>query len=166
MPWMHLMIGVLVSLVKKYVYCKSDIKEVFANKEYDTTHERKTHIVTTCCPIYFPYAKPYSCTVPSDKDENCPTSPFKQMPISPFTITILCDAQSTLYSCVISINHAKFHSTKTKTPFIMNVFISFSLFYVKIDQEMLVMNFKDLIAHLCRKHHCTQHTLTRNLKNL
>jgi hypothetical protein len=30
---------------------------------------------------------------------------------------------------------------------------------------MLVMNFKFLIAHLCRKHHCSQHTLTRNLKH-
>jgi hypothetical protein len=90
----------------------------------------------------------------------------KQMPISPFTITILCDAQSTLYSCVISINYAKFHSPKIKTPYVMNFFISFSLFYVKIDQEMLVMNFINLIAHLCRKHHCTQHTLTRYLKNV
>jgi hypothetical protein len=42
----------------------------------------------------------------------------------------------------------------------MNFFISFPLFYVKIDQEMLVMNFKNWIEHLCRKHHCTQHTLT------
>jgi hypothetical protein len=48
----------------------------------------------------------------------------------------------------------------------MNFFIKFSLFYVKIDQEMLVMNLKNLIAHSCRKHHCTQHTLIRNLKNL
>jgi hypothetical protein len=106
------------------------------------------------------------CTVFSNKYENCPSSPFKQMPISPITIIILCDAQSTLYSCVISINYAKFHSPKTKTPFIMNFYINFSFFNVKIDQEMLVMNFKSLIAHLCRKHHCTQHTLTRNLKNL
>jgi hypothetical protein len=88
------------------------------------------------------------------------------MPISPITITILCDAQSTFYPSVISINYAKFHTPKTKTPFIMNLFISFSLFNVKIDQEMLVMNFKSLIAHSCRKHHCTQHTLTRNLKYL
>jgi hypothetical protein len=88
------------------------------------------------------------------------------MPISPFTITILYDAQSTLYSCVISINHAKFHSHKTKTPFVMNFFIKFSLFYVKIDQEMLVMNLKKLIVQSCRKHHCTQQTLIRNLKNL
>jgi hypothetical protein len=88
------------------------------------------------------------------------------MPIYPFTITIFCDAQSTLYSCVISIVYAKFHSPKTKTPFVMNFFISFSLFNVKIDQEMLVMNFINLIAHLCRKHYCTQHTSTRNLKNL
>jgi hypothetical protein len=107
-----------------------------------------------------------SCTVPSNKDENCPTSSFKQMPISPVTITILCDEQSTLYSCVISINYAKFHSPKTKNPFVMNFFIKFSLFYVEINQEMLVMNFKDWIAHLCRKHHCTQHTSTRNLKNV
>jgi hypothetical protein len=71
------------------------------------------------------------------------------MPISPFTITILCDAQSTLYSCVISINYAKFHSPKTKTPFVMIFFISFSLFYVKIDQEMLVMNVKNLIEFDC-----------------
>jgi hypothetical protein len=103
------------------------------------------------------------CTVPGNKDENCPTSPFKQMPISPITITILCDAQSTLYSSIISINYAKFHSPKTKTPFIMIFFINFSLFYVKINQEMLVMNFKNLIEHSCRKRHCTQHTLTRNL---
>jgi hypothetical protein len=61
-------------------------------------------------------------TVPGNKDENCPTSSFKQMPISPFTITTLCGAQSTLHSCVISINHAKFHSPKTKTPYIMNFF--------------------------------------------
>jgi hypothetical protein len=88
------------------------------------------------------------------------------MPISPFTITILCDAQPTLYSCVISINYAKFHSPKTKSPFVMDFFISFSLFYVKIDQEMLVINFKKLIAHSCRKHHCTQYTLTRNLNFL
>jgi pyrroloquinoline quinone (PQQ) biosynthesis protein C len=46
----------------------------------------------------------------------------------------------------------------------MNFFISFSLFYVKIDQEMLVMNFINLIAHSCKKHHYTQHTLTRNFK--
>ena len=58
------------------------------------------------------------------------------MPISPFTITILCDAQSTLYSYVISNNYAKFHFPKTKTPFVMKIFISFSLFYVIIDQEM------------------------------
>jgi hypothetical protein len=103
---------------------------------------------------------------PIIRDENCPTSPFKHMPISSFTITILCDVQSTSYSCVISINYAKFHSPKTKTPFVMNFFISSSLFYVKIDQEILVMNFINLIAHLCRKHHCTQHTLTINLKNL
>jgi hypothetical protein len=108
----------------------------------------------------------YNCIVPGNKDEKCPTSPFKHMPIPPFTITILCDAQSILYSCIISINCAKFHFPRTKTPFVMNFFISFSLFYVKIDQEMLVMNFINLIAHLCRKHHCTQHTLTRNLKNL
>jgi hypothetical protein len=54
------------------------------------------------------------CTVPCNKDKNYPTSPFKQMPISPFTITILCDTQSTLYSCVIFINHAKFHSSKIR----------------------------------------------------
>jgi hypothetical protein len=42
----------------------------------------------------------------------------------------------------------------------MNFFISSSLFYVKIDQEMLVMNFINLIAHSCGKHHYTQHTLT------
>jgi hypothetical protein len=82
---------------------------------------------TQCTFLYY--------TVPGNKDENYPTSSFKQIPISPFTITILCDAQSTLYSCVISINRAKFHSRKTKTPFVMNFFISFSLFYVKIDQE-------------------------------
>ena len=100
------------------------------------------------------------------RDENCPTSPFKHMCISSFTITILCDVQSTLYSCVISINYAKFQSPKTKTPFVMNFFISSLLFYVKINQEILVMNFINLIAHLCREHHCTQHILTRNLKNL
>jgi hypothetical protein len=63
-------------------------------------------------------------TVPGNKDENCPTSPFKQMPISPITIaiTILCDAQATFYSCVTFINYAKFHSPKTKTPLIMNFF--------------------------------------------
>jgi hypothetical protein len=88
------------------------------------------------------------------------------MPISPFTITILCDARSTLYSCVISINYAKFHSSKTKPPFVMDFFISFSLFYIKIDQEMLVMNLIFFIAHSCREHHCTHHTLTRNLKKL
>jgi hypothetical protein len=88
------------------------------------------------------------------------------MPISPFTITILCDAQSTLYFCVISIKYAKFHFSKTKTPFEVNFFFSFSLFYVKIDQEMLVISFKSLIAHLCKKDHSTQHALTRNLKNL
>jgi hypothetical protein len=71
------------------------------------------------------------------------------MPISSFTITILCNAQSTLYSCVISINYAKFHSPKTKTPFVMNFFISFSLFYVIFDQEMLVMNlFLVIINHV------------------
>jgi hypothetical protein len=89
-----------------------------------------------------------------------------QMPISPFTISILCDAQSTLYSCIISINYAKIHSPKTKTPFVMNFFISFSFFYIKIDQEMLVVKFINPITHLCRKHHCTQHSLTRNLKKL
>jgi hypothetical protein len=78
------------------------------------------------------------------------------MPISSFIITIICDAQSTLYYCVISINYAKFHSPKTKIPFVMKFFISFLLFYIKIDQEMLVMNFKNWITHLYRKHHCTQ----------
>jgi hypothetical protein len=37
------------------------------------------------------------CTVSGNKDENYPTSSFKQMPISPFTITILCDVQSTFF---------------------------------------------------------------------
>jgi hypothetical protein len=71
-----------------------------------------------------------------------------------------------LYYCIIFIIYAKFHSPTTKIPFVMNFFISFSLFYVKIDQEMLVMNFVNLIAHSYRKHHCTQHILTRNLKNM
>jgi putative effector of murein hydrolase len=62
------------------------------------------------------------------------------MPISPFAITILSDAQSTLYSYVVSINYAKFHSPKTKPLLVTINFISFLLFYVKIDQKMLVMN--------------------------
>jgi hypothetical protein len=102
----------------------------------------------------------------ADKDENCPSSPFKQMLISPITITIFCDAQSTLYSCVIPIHYAKFHSPKTKSLFIINFFISFSLFNVNLHKEMFMINFKNLIGHLCREHHCTQHILTRNLKNL
>jgi hypothetical protein len=135
-------------------------------------YTKKTLVPTTMpkkCPtqlLELPLQKIIYSLVPGNKDENCPTSSFKQMPIFPFTITILCDAQSTLYSCVISINYAKFHSPKTKTPFVMIFFISYSLFYVNIDQEMLVMNSKKLVAHSCRKHHCTQHTLTRNLKNL
>jgi hypothetical protein len=58
----------------------------------------------------------------------------------------------------------KFTLPKQKTLFIMNFFISFSPLYVKFDQKMLVMNFKNLIAQLCRN--IIAHYLKRSLNNV
>jgi hypothetical protein len=112
------------------------------------------HVEVNAC-----YAQPLprvsiGCIKPSCKDSNCPSFFFKQMPICPFIITIIYDSHA------ISINQAKFLSLKTKTLFGMN----FLLCYIKIDQKILVMNFKNSIAPICRKHHCIQHALTRILK--
>jgi len=68
----------------------------------------------------------------SNKDGNYPTFLFKQMPTCPFIITILYDAQSTLHSHAITINHAKFHFLETKTLFTMEFSLLFHYFIQKL----------------------------------
>jgi hypothetical protein len=71
----------------------------------------------------------------------CPISPFKETNVFPFTIANSCDAQLSLHSYAISINHTKFHFSKSKTLFMVIFFHLFLDIYMIIDQKLLVMNF-------------------------
>ena len=106
------------------------------------------------------HIRPFSpyCTVPYNKFKYCPICPFKETNVFHFTIADSCDARLSLHSYAISINHTKFHFSKTKTLFMVNFFHLFFDVYMIIDKKLLVMNLKNLIVHTCRKCQYTHHS--------
>jgi hypothetical protein len=62
-----------------------------------------------------------------------PLCPIKEFYVCVFIIAVFCDVQSMLHSYAISIIHAKFHLLKTKTAFMVNLFMYFSSSHININ---------------------------------
>lgn len=129
-----------------------------------TTHEKlcKVLIFFTWILIYNTLPKVY--TIPSQKFIHYPFCLFKELSFCPFIIIIIFDAQSTLHSCEISVNHAKFHFSKPKTLLTIAFLIYFFIFLQKKDQKILMMIFQILIKQTCRKHCCSHLPFWKNFQ--